>query len=156
MLFASSSNSTGPSSSSTTSTADPSSTALPTDGKEQGAVGKVVRLPENVRAEPQNLRSLLIHRQCGSSPFARISKAWTPTNQSIPQNVARRLAARAAGGGTPVVRALSVDVDFGANDARYAIAILDRSFENFFFIDTDPSTLPWLEPTLPEPLPEVI
>jgi len=37
------------SSSSTTSTVDPSATALPTDGKEQGAVSKVVRLSENVR-----------------------------------------------------------------------------------------------------------
>jgi len=59
--------------------------------------------------------------QCGKSAFARISKAWTPTNQSIPHNVARRLVTR--DGETPVVRALSIDMNFGASDLQYVFVL---------------------------------
>ncbi|KXN88374.1 hypothetical protein AN958_07417 [Leucoagaricus sp. SymC.cos] len=69
---------------------------VPADGQEQGAVGKIVRLPEN----------------CGKSSFARISKAWIPTDQSIPSSVAKRLVKR--DGETPVVKAVSIDLDFNA------------------------------------------
>ncbi|KAJ7143852.1 hypothetical protein C8R44DRAFT_864873 [Mycena epipterygia] len=63
-----------------------------------GAVGKVVRLPEN----------------CGSSAFARVSKAWVPEDQSIPASVTARLVRR--DGTQPQVKALSLDTDFDAVD----------------------------------------
>lgn len=39
---------------------EPSVSALPSDGKEQGAVGKIVRLPQNVRHLPSLSSHLLI------------------------------------------------------------------------------------------------
>lgn len=96
------------------SAAEASGTALPSDGTEEGAVGKVVRLPQS----------------CGKSAFARISKAWIPTDQSIPPSVARRLVRR--DGETPQVKAITVDVDFGADsDARHGpvgFAIVGANF----------------------------
>ncbi|KAJ7174894.1 hypothetical protein C8R46DRAFT_1347894 [Mycena filopes] len=63
-----------------------------------GAVNKIVRLPEN----------------CGANAFARISNAWTPTDQSIPSSVSARLVRRS--GATPTVKALSIDTDWEAVD----------------------------------------
>ncbi|KAJ6546623.1 hypothetical protein B0H10DRAFT_2131051 [Mycena sp. CBHHK59/15] len=65
-----------------------------------GAVGKVVRLPEN----------------CGGSAFARIAKAWVPDDQSIPASVARRLVRR--DGTQPQVKALALDTNFDAADPK--------------------------------------
>ncbi|KAH6904652.1 hypothetical protein BKA70DRAFT_1108941 [Coprinopsis sp. MPI-PUGE-AT-0042] len=65
-----------------------------------GAEGKVVRLPEN----------------CGSNAFAHISRAWVPENQSIPDNVAKKLVRR--DGTQPEVKALHIDTDFAAVDAK--------------------------------------
>ncbi|KAJ3561090.1 hypothetical protein NP233_g10411 [Leucocoprinus birnbaumii] len=62
----------------------------------QGALGKMVRLPEN----------------CGKSAFARISNIYIPTNQSIPASVSRRLVTRDETGTKPQVKAISVDTDF--------------------------------------------
>ncbi|KAJ7184968.1 hypothetical protein C8R46DRAFT_468925 [Mycena filopes] len=64
-----------------------------------GAVDKIVRLPEN----------------CGASPFARISKSWVPDDQSIPATVKARLVRR--GGSTPTVKALAIDTDWSSVDA---------------------------------------
>ncbi|KAJ7474872.1 hypothetical protein FB451DRAFT_1088510 [Mycena latifolia] len=63
-----------------------------------GAVNKIVRLPEN----------------CGSSAFARVSKAWVPEDQSIPSSIAARLVRR--DGTQPQVKALSLDTNFNAVD----------------------------------------
>ncbi|KAJ7476701.1 hypothetical protein FB451DRAFT_986867, partial [Mycena latifolia] len=63
-----------------------------------GAVNKIVRLPEN----------------CGSSAFARISKAWVPDDQSIPGSVQARIVRR--DGKQPVVKALALDTNFDAVD----------------------------------------
>ncbi|KAF7289626.1 hypothetical protein HMN09_01324800 [Mycena chlorophos] len=59
-----------------------------------GAVNKIVRLPED----------------CGASAFARVSNAWTPSNQTMPASLQRRLARR--GNANPVVKALSIDTNF--------------------------------------------
>ncbi|KAG5640821.1 hypothetical protein DXG03_006893 [Asterophora parasitica] len=63
-----------------------------------GAVGKLVRLPES----------------CGKSAFARVSRAWVPEDQSIPQDIARRLVKRQDA--VPEVKALALDTDFDAID----------------------------------------
>ncbi|KAJ7155671.1 hypothetical protein C8R46DRAFT_910485 [Mycena filopes] len=63
-----------------------------------GAVNKIVRLPED----------------CGSSAFARISSAWTPSDQSIPSSIRRRLVRR--DGTPPTVKALALDTDFDKVD----------------------------------------
>ncbi|GLB45261.1 putative expressed protein [Lyophyllum shimeji] len=63
-----------------------------------GAVGKIIRLPEN----------------CGKSAFARVSRAWVPDDQSIPIDVARRLVRRQ--GTQPKVQALAIDTNFAAVD----------------------------------------
>ncbi|KAF8073317.1 hypothetical protein FPV67DRAFT_1409522 [Lyophyllum atratum] len=63
-----------------------------------GAVGKIVRLPEN----------------CGKSAFARISKAWVPKDQSVPKDVAHSLIRRQ--GVQPKVQALALDTNFAAVD----------------------------------------
>ncbi|KAK7050106.1 hypothetical protein R3P38DRAFT_3306393 [Favolaschia claudopus] len=65
---------------------------------DNGAVNKLVRLPEN----------------CGGSAFARIAKAWVPDDQSIPTSVRRGLVRR--DGKQPVVKALKLDTDFDAVD----------------------------------------
>ncbi|KAJ3569321.1 hypothetical protein NP233_g5126 [Leucocoprinus birnbaumii] len=67
----------------------------------QGAVGKIVRLPEN----------------CGKSAFARISKIYVPTDQSIPASIARRLLIRGGTGTKPKVKAISIDMDFQKDTA---------------------------------------
>ncbi|KAJ3569322.1 hypothetical protein NP233_g5127 [Leucocoprinus birnbaumii] len=98
--------------------ASPSSSASAASASDsaslQGAVGKIVRLPQN----------------CGKSAFARIAKAWVPADQSIPPSVARRLVRR--DGETPQVHALSVDVNFGAeSDTKYGpvgFAIVGANF----------------------------
>ncbi|KAJ7197817.1 hypothetical protein GGX14DRAFT_700233 [Mycena pura] len=64
-----------------------------------GPVNKIVRLPEN----------------CGSSAFARVSKAWVPADQSVPASIAARLVRR-DGTPPPQVKALSLDTNFGAVD----------------------------------------
>ncbi|KAF9033963.1 hypothetical protein BDZ89DRAFT_1062728 [Hymenopellis radicata] len=58
-----------------------------------GAVNKIVRLPES----------------CGSNAFARVAKAWTPTDQTVPTRLARRADPQA-------VRALTLDTDFASAD----------------------------------------
>ncbi|RXW20042.1 hypothetical protein EST38_g5798 [Candolleomyces aberdarensis] len=63
-----------------------------------GAVGKIARLPE----------------RCGQNAFAHISRAWVPEDQSIPENIARRLVRR--GGVQPEVKALHIDTDFASAD----------------------------------------
>ncbi|KAJ6492277.1 hypothetical protein C8R45DRAFT_990818 [Mycena sanguinolenta] len=63
-----------------------------------GAVDKIARLPEN----------------CGANAFARISKSWVPTNQSIPTSIQARLVRR--DGAQPTVQALAIDTSFGAAD----------------------------------------
>ncbi|KAJ2912665.1 hypothetical protein MD484_g7761, partial [Candolleomyces efflorescens] len=63
-----------------------------------GAVGKIARLPE----------------RCGENAFAHISRAWVPADQSIPEQIARRLVRR--DGVTPEVKALHIDTDFAAAD----------------------------------------
>ncbi|KAG9227009.1 hypothetical protein CCMSSC00406_0008981 [Pleurotus cornucopiae] len=62
--------------------------------RDAGAVGKIVRLPEN----------------CGPGPFAYISKAWIPENQSISSDVQSRILRR--NGRAPLVKALRIDTDF--------------------------------------------
>ncbi|CAK5268431.1 unnamed protein product [Mycena citricolor] len=61
-----------------------------------GAVHKIVRLPEN----------------CHASPFARVALAWVPQDQTIPAHV-RRMMKR---GSTPVVKALRIDTAFDQVD----------------------------------------
>ncbi|KAG5641981.1 hypothetical protein DXG03_003834 [Asterophora parasitica] len=63
-----------------------------------GATGKLVRLPEN----------------CGKSAFARVARAWTPKDQSIPADIVPRIVRRA--GVQPLVLALTLDTDFAAID----------------------------------------
>lgn len=63
-----------------------------------GAVGKIVRLPEN----------------CGRNPFARVSKAWVHQDQSLPSDIAKRFTRR--DGSTPEVQGLSLDTNFDAID----------------------------------------
>ncbi|KAH8810480.1 hypothetical protein DL96DRAFT_541683 [Flagelloscypha sp. PMI_526] len=63
-----------------------------------GAEGKVVRLPEN----------------CGQNAFGRIGRAWISEDQTVPQDIARRLVRRA--GAPPQVRGLTIDTDFAAGD----------------------------------------
>ncbi|KAF9442721.1 hypothetical protein P691DRAFT_680895 [Macrolepiota fuliginosa MF-IS2] len=55
-----------------------------------GAVGKIVRLPQ----------------ECGKNPFGIIAKAWVPSDQSIPQSVRKRLVRR--DGEVPVVKAITL------------------------------------------------
>ncbi|KAH8829973.1 hypothetical protein DL96DRAFT_1461298 [Flagelloscypha sp. PMI_526] len=64
-----------------------------------GAEGKIVRLPQN----------------CGQNAFARIGRIWVSDDQSVPQDVARRLVRRA--GAPAQVRGVTIDTDFGAVDA---------------------------------------
>ena len=80
-----------------------------------GAVGKIARLPERVRIFPSTVSpKLTICLQCGENAFARISRAWVPEDQSIPENIARRLVKR--NGVQPEVKALHIDADFSAVD----------------------------------------
>ncbi|KAJ7112068.1 hypothetical protein C8R43DRAFT_1159303 [Mycena crocata] len=59
-----------------------------------GAVNKIVRLPEN----------------CGKNAFARIAKSWVPEDQSIPTSIKARLVRRNSS--PPVVKALAIDTNF--------------------------------------------
>ncbi|KAF8988454.1 hypothetical protein BDQ17DRAFT_1257650 [Cyathus striatus] len=63
-----------------------------------GPEGKIVRLPEN----------------CGKGAFARVAKAWTPADQSIPSSISRRIVRR--DGVQPQVQALTLDTNFSAAD----------------------------------------
>ncbi|KAF8177314.1 hypothetical protein K438DRAFT_1770082 [Mycena galopus ATCC 62051] len=63
----------------------------------QGAVDKLVRLPEN----------------CGANAFARIAKSWVAEDQTIPASARRSLSRRST---TPVVQALAIDTDFDSVD----------------------------------------
>ncbi|KAJ7088761.1 hypothetical protein B0H15DRAFT_780445 [Mycena belliarum] len=63
-----------------------------------GAVNKLVRLPEN----------------CGASAFARVARSWVPEDQTIPGAIAARIVRR--DGVVPVVKALALDLDFSAVD----------------------------------------
>lgn len=68
-----------------------------------GPEGKIVRLPES----------------CGKSAFARVAKAWTPEDQSLPASIAKRLVHRDI---QPEVKALTLDTDFEAiNTARFGL-----------------------------------
>ncbi|KAG6907149.1 hypothetical protein DXG01_010326 [Tephrocybe rancida] len=60
-----------------------------------GAVNKLVRLPES----------------CGKSAFARVSRAWMPDDQSLPEDVARRFVGRAL---QPQIQALTLNTNFAA------------------------------------------
>ncbi|KAF7292106.1 hypothetical protein MIND_01237300 [Mycena indigotica] len=67
-----------------------------------GAVDTIVRLPES----------------CGKGPFARIARAWVPTDQSIPSSIAARIARRQEDA-QPQVKALRFDTDFSSvNDTN--------------------------------------
>ncbi|KAK0458185.1 uncharacterized protein EV420DRAFT_1682098 [Desarmillaria tabescens] len=70
-----------------------------------GAVGKIVRLPEN----------------CGQNAFARVARAWDPEDQSLPSNLAARVLRR--DGTAPPVKALALDTNFSAVDSSKTGAI---------------------------------
>ncbi|KAF8961154.1 hypothetical protein BDZ97DRAFT_1226986 [Flammula alnicola] len=63
-----------------------------------GAVGKLVRLPEN----------------CGKSAFAVVTRAYLPQDQSIPSNVSSALARRA--GSNTTVQGLQLSTNFSSVD----------------------------------------
>ncbi|KAK0200045.1 hypothetical protein DFS33DRAFT_1267849 [Desarmillaria ectypa] len=63
-----------------------------------GAVGKIVRLPES----------------CGQNAFARVARAWDPEDQSLPSNLVARVLRR--DGTPPPVKALALDANFSAVD----------------------------------------
>ncbi|TFK18148.1 hypothetical protein FA15DRAFT_649819 [Coprinopsis marcescibilis] len=67
--------------------------------KDIGAVGKVVRLPEN----------------CGKAAFAHIAAEQVSDDQTIPEEISRRL--RRRDGVEPEVKTLHVDINFEAVDA---------------------------------------
>ncbi|KAG5641231.1 hypothetical protein DXG03_005688 [Asterophora parasitica] len=69
-----------------------------------GAAGKLVRLPEAVRAASSS--------PCGKSAFARVAKTWVPKDQTIPADVAPRIVRRS--GAQPLVVALTLDTNFAA------------------------------------------
>ncbi|KAK7457180.1 hypothetical protein VKT23_010479 [Stygiomarasmius scandens] len=64
-----------------------------------GAEGKFVRLPDN----------------CGKSAFARVTRVWTPEDQSIPHSLAARVVRRDSD--APLVQALSLDATTFAADS---------------------------------------
>ncbi|CAA7262406.1 unnamed protein product [Cyclocybe aegerita] len=70
-----------------------------------GASGKIVRLPES----------------CGRGPFAVITNAWVPEDQSIPTEVARSLVRR--DGTLPQVQALHLSTEFGAGPKKKGTAV---------------------------------
>ncbi|PPR03912.1 hypothetical protein CVT24_008115, partial [Panaeolus cyanescens] len=74
-----------------------------------GAVGKIVRLPEN----------------CGKGPFALITQAWTPDDQSIPEKVREKLARRASAGNST-----SASVAFEPASASASVALDSASVSN--------------------------
>ncbi|KLO13395.1 hypothetical protein SCHPADRAFT_366949 [Schizopora paradoxa] len=61
---------------------------------QQGAEDTVVRLPES----------------CGQGPFARVSKHWTPNNQSLPTSAASKF--RRSDGTIPQIHMLDIDANF--------------------------------------------
>jgi hypothetical protein len=86
-----------------------------------GAVNKLVRLPESVRASFHVFQSRLKYFiQCGASAFARIAKAWVPADQSIPGSIKSRIVRR--DGSEPVVKALTIDTNFDAVDSSKCVA----------------------------------
>lgn len=62
--------------------------------------------------------------QCGQGPFARVTKAWIPEDQSLPPAAASRLVRR--DGSVPTVRALSLDTQFDKASATYVSSIIER------------------------------
>lgn len=82
-----------------------------------GAVGKLVRLPENVRETSCFVCAVFhtLRRKCGKNAFARVANAWIPADQSIPSSIAARIVRR--DGTQPQVKALSLDTNFTAIDA---------------------------------------
>ncbi|KAK0472756.1 hypothetical protein IW261DRAFT_1343360 [Armillaria novae-zelandiae] len=67
-----------------------------------GATGKIVRLPES----------------CGQNAFARVARAWDSEDQSLPSNLVARVLRR--DGTTPPVKALALDANFSAVDSSRA------------------------------------
>jgi hypothetical protein len=66
-----------------------------------GAVGTVVRLPES----------------CGAGPFAVVTRAWVPADQSVPEAVQQKLSRRQE---APEVKALTLSTNFAAvNTTKY-------------------------------------
>ncbi|KAJ7602899.1 hypothetical protein FB45DRAFT_1046401 [Roridomyces roridus] len=63
----------------------------------QGAVGKLVRLPED----------------CGRAPFALVTRDWVHQNQTLPAELVRKLRRRDGDGAAlPPVKGLSIDANF--------------------------------------------
>lgn len=54
--------------------------------------------------------------QCGKMPFARISSEWSHENQTVPDEVAKKL--RRRGDSSPSVRGISLDTEFGKIDPK--------------------------------------
>lgn len=78
---------------------DTSSTGCDHLYQNDGAAGKIVRLPES----------------CGQSAFARVARAWDPEDQSLPSNLVARVLRR--DDTTPPVKALALDTNFSAVDS---------------------------------------
>lgn len=70
-----------------------------------GAVGKIIRLPES----------------CGQNAFARVARAWDPEDQSLPSDLVARVLQRDST--TPPVKALALDANFSAVDSSKAGSI---------------------------------
>ncbi|KAK0217175.1 hypothetical protein IW262DRAFT_1276049 [Armillaria fumosa] len=70
-----------------------------------GAAGKIVRLPES----------------CGQNAFARVARAWDSEDQSLPSDLVARVLRR--DGTTPPVKALALDANFSAVDSSRAGSI---------------------------------
>ena len=81
-----------------------------------GAEGKLVRLPENVRRLLVFVycNPILIAPQCLKTPFARVSRSWVHEDQTLPADVSAKLARRADE--IPQVRGLALDTNFTAVD----------------------------------------
>lgn len=79
-----------------------------------GATNTLVRLPQNVSvfflSSTSNKPNFC---QCGMSAFARVSRNWIHSDQSVPANVASQLARR---DDTSLVQGLSVDTNFADVD----------------------------------------
>ncbi|KAJ7438102.1 hypothetical protein B0H11DRAFT_594503 [Mycena galericulata] len=80
------------------------SSGCPHLAQNTGAVGKLVRLPEN----------------CGQSAFARVTQDWVHQNQTLPTDLAAALRRRDGPGALPQVKGLSIDADFNSVDLSQA------------------------------------
>lgn len=65
----------------------------------------------------QPTKRLWYHFQCHKSPFARVSKAWVHADQSIPDNIQKRIVRR-DGAPPPQVKGLSLDTKFSNIDPK--------------------------------------